>query len=170
MDDWGVGWARADGRIVQAFAPGHDRPRCVYVDFLNTGPAVSKTLRAVVTRHKAIRKAGDLVVVDLVRVDGEIAGAINRVPAEGETRSNLHVGGTAKETKLSEREREICARLAPELKQRGLLFTGIYVIGDYLTEINVTSPTGIRQVKACGGNDIAAMIWDAIEAKVAAKR
>lgn len=106
----------------------------------------------------------------IILVDGEIAGAINRVPAEGETRSNLHVGGTAKETKLTEREREICARLAPELKRRGLLFTGIDVIGDYLTEINVTSPTGIRQVKAFGGNDIAAMIWDAIEAKVVAKR
>ena len=106
----------------------------------------------------------------IILVDGEIAGAINRVPAEGETRSNLHVGGTAKETKLSEREREICARLAPELKRRGLLFTGIDVIGDYLTEINVTSPTGIRQVKAFGGNDIAAMIWDAIEAKVEAGR
>src|SRR5262245_17778498 len=76
MDEWGVGWARQDGRIVQAFAPGHDRPRCVYVDFLNTGPAVSKTLRAVVTRHKAIRKAGDLLVVDLVRIDGEVAGAV----------------------------------------------------------------------------------------------
>src|SRR5262245_379393 len=76
MDDWGVGWARQDGRIAQAFAPGHDRPRCVYVDFLNTGPAVSKTLRAVVTRHKAICKAGDLLVVDLVRVDGEAAGAV----------------------------------------------------------------------------------------------
>ncbi len=106
----------------------------------------------------------------IILVDGEIAGAVNRVLPEGETRSNLHVGGTARETKLTEREREICARLAPELKRRGLLFTGIDVIGGYLTEINVTSPTGIRQVKAFGGNDIAAMIWDAIEAKVAAKR
>ncbi|HEY7664070.1 MAG TPA: FAD-binding protein [Xanthobacteraceae bacterium] len=81
MDEWGIGWARRNGRIAQAFAPGHDRPRCVYVDFLNTGPAVSKTLRGVVTRAKAIRKAGDLVVVDLVRVDGagsngEVAGAV----------------------------------------------------------------------------------------------
>jgi succinate dehydrogenase/fumarate reductase flavoprotein subunit len=76
MDEWGVGWARQDGRIVQAFAPGHDRPRCVYVDFLNTGPAVSKTLRAVVARSKAIRKAGDLLIVDLVRAGGEIAGAV----------------------------------------------------------------------------------------------
>jgi succinate dehydrogenase / fumarate reductase, flavoprotein subunit len=76
MDEWGIGWARKDGRITQAFAPGHDRPRCVYVDFLNTGPAVSKTLRAVVTRGKAIRKAGDLLIVDLVRVGDEVAGAV----------------------------------------------------------------------------------------------
>jgi succinate dehydrogenase / fumarate reductase, flavoprotein subunit len=77
MDEWGVGWARKDGRITQAFAPGHDRPRCVYVDFLNTGPAVSKTLRHVVTRAKSIRKAGDLLIVDLVRTDsGEVSGAV----------------------------------------------------------------------------------------------
>ena len=76
MEEWGIGWARKDGRITQAFAPGHDRPRCVYVDFLNTGPAVSKTLRTVVTRAKTIRKAGDLLIVDLVRVDGEVAGAV----------------------------------------------------------------------------------------------
>ena len=99
----------------------------------------------------------------IILVDGEVAGAINRVPSEGETRSNLHVGGTARPTQLTDREHEICARLGPELKKRGLLFTGIDVIGDYLTEINVTSPTGIRQVKDFGGNDIAAMIWDSIE-------
>jgi glutathione synthase len=104
----------------------------------------------------------------IILVDGEVAGAINRVPPEGETRSNLHVGGTAKPTELTAREHAICARLGPELKKRGLLFTGIDVIGDYLTEVNVTSPTGIRQVKAFGGNDIAAMIWDAIEKKHAA--
>jgi succinate dehydrogenase / fumarate reductase flavoprotein subunit len=75
MDQWGVGWARQDGRIVQAQAPGHDRPRCVYVDFLNTGPAVSKTLRTVVNRAAGIRKAGDLAVIDLLRVDGEVVGA-----------------------------------------------------------------------------------------------
>ena len=109
-------------------------------------------------------RAGDKRVI---LVDGEIAGAINRVPAKGETRSNLHVGGTAARTELTEREREICARLRPELKRRGLLFTGIDVIGGYLTEINVTSPTGIRQVKAFGGADVAALIWDAIERKVA---
>src|SRR5215831_1178946 len=76
MDEWGVGWARKDGHIAQAFAPGHDRPRCVYVDFLSTGPAVSKTLRAVVTRHKRIRKAGDLLVVDLVRAGDDVVGAV----------------------------------------------------------------------------------------------
>ena len=76
MDEWGIGWARKDGRITQTFAPGHDRPRCVYVDFLNTGPAVSKTLRAVVTRSKDIRKAGDLAIVDLVRAGEEVAGAV----------------------------------------------------------------------------------------------
>jgi glutathione synthase len=103
----------------------------------------------------------------IILVDGEVAGAINRVPQPGETRSNMHVGGTPRPTKLTKRDEEICARLGPELKKRGLLFTGIDVIGPYITEINVTSPTGIRQVKQFGGNDIAAMIWDAIEAKAA---
>lgn len=101
----------------------------------------------------------------IILVDGEVAGAINRVPAEGENRSNMHVGGTPTPTELTSRDKEICARLGPHLKARGLIFVGIDVIGPYLTEINVTSPTGIRQVKAFGGNDIAAMIWDAIEAK-----
>lgn len=110
-------------------------------------------------------RAGDKRII---LVDGEVAGAVNRVPAEGETRSNLHVGGTAAKTELTDREHEICARLGPELKRRGLIFTGIDVIGGFLTEINVTSPTGIRQVKAFGGADIAALIWDVVEAKVAA--
>jgi len=103
----------------------------------------------------------------IILVDGELAGAINRVPAADETRSNLHVGGTAAPVELTDRDREICARLGPELKKRGLLFTGIDVIGPYLTEINVTSPTGIRQLKKFGGADVAALIWDAIEKKVA---
>ena len=101
----------------------------------------------------------------IILVDGELAGAINRVPAPDEARSNMHVGGQAVPIEASERDREICAILGPELKKRGLIFTGIDVIGQYLTEINVTSPTGIRQVKAFGGNDIAALIWDAIERK-----
>jgi glutathione synthase len=104
----------------------------------------------------------------IILVDGEVAGAINRVPPKGETRSNLHVGGMAQPTELTTRDREICARLGPELKRRGLLFAGIDVIGDFITEINVTSPTGIRQVKDFGGPDIAALIWDAIEQKVRA--
>ena len=106
----------------------------------------------------------------IILIDGEIAGAINRIPADGETRSNLHVGGQAAPVELTARDREICQRLGPELKRRGLLFTGIDVIGPYLTEINVTSPTGIRQAKAFGGPDIAAMIWDAIESQVLANR
>ncbi len=120
-----------------------------------------------VQQYRAEVRAGDKRII---LIDGEVAGAINRVPAEGETRSNLHVGGTAKAVELTERDREICARLGPELRRRGLLFTGIDVIGPYLTEINVTSPTGIRQVKAFGGADIAALIWDAIEKKVSAAR
>jgi len=101
----------------------------------------------------------------IILVDGEPAGAINRVPQKGESRSNLHVGGKAEASELTDREREICAALAPELKARGLIFTGIDVIGDYLTEINVTSPTGIQEIKRFGGADIAAMIWDVIEDK-----
>lgn len=118
-----------------------------------------------VQEYRAEVKSGDKRII---LVDGEIAGAINRVPQAGETRSNLHVGGTAERIDLTDRDREICERLKPELKRRGLLFTGIDVIGPYLTEINVTSPTGIRQVKAFGGHDIAALIWDAIEDKRAA--
>jgi glutathione synthase len=101
----------------------------------------------------------------IILVDGEFAGAVNRVPAADDLRSNMVRGGAPKATDLTAREREICARLAPALRARGLLFVGIDVIGDYLTEINVTSPTGIRAIKALGGKDIAAMIWDRIEAK-----
>lgn len=101
----------------------------------------------------------------IILVDGKIAGAINRVPAEHDHRSNMHAGGKAVPTGITKREQEICEALGPELKKRGLIFTGIDVIGDYMTEINVTSPTGIRQVKRFGGADIAALIWDAIEAR-----
>jgi glutathione synthase len=101
----------------------------------------------------------------IILVDGKLAGAINRVPALDENRSNMHVGGKAEPTALTKREHEICEALGPDLKARGLIFVGIDVIGDYLTEINVTSPTGIREVKRFGGNDIAVMIWDAIEAR-----
>jgi glutathione synthase len=118
-----------------------------------------------VQQYRPEVRAGDKRII---LVDGEVAGAINRVPAADETRSNMHVGGVATATELTARDLEICARLGPELKRRGLLFTGIDVIGPYLTEINVTSPTGIRQVKAFGGADIAALIWDVIEGKVKA--
>jgi glutathione synthase len=101
----------------------------------------------------------------ILLVDGEPVGAINRVPAEHDSRSNMHVGGRAEPTELTPREREICARIGPALKARGFLLVGIDVIGDYMTEINVTSPTGLREVKRFGGADIAALLWDAIEAK-----
>src|SRR3954466_6754138 len=100
----------------------------------------------------------------IVLVDGEVAGAINRIPGEGEIRSNLAVGGSAAKTELTETEREICAALGPELRARGLLFVGIDVIGGrWLTEINVTSPTGIVAIDAFNGTDTAALIRDAIE-------
>jgi glutathione synthase len=101
----------------------------------------------------------------IILVDGEFAGAINRVPAADDLRSNMVRGGTPKETELSKREQDICTRLGPALRERGLLFVGIDVIGGYLTEINVTSPTGIRAVKNLGGPDAAALIWDKIEKK-----
>ena len=105
----------------------------------------------------------------ILLVDGEFAGAVNRVPAPDDLRSNMVRGGIPKETELSPRDREICARIARPLRERGLLFVGIDVIGGYLTEINVTSPTGIRAVKDLGGPDAAALIWDKIEAKRQAK-
>jgi glutathione synthase len=101
----------------------------------------------------------------ILLVDGEVAGAINRVPLKGAVRSNLRVGGVARPVELTARDREICAVLGPELKKRGLLFVGIDVIGDYLTEINVTSPTGAVQLKEFTGVDAGAMLWDVIEAK-----
>ncbi len=99
----------------------------------------------------------------IILVEGEPAGAINRVPAPGEARSNMHVGGRAEAVELSARDRAICSTIGPELKRRGLIFAGIDVIGDYLTEINVTSPTGIQELKRFGGPDAASLIWDAIE-------
>jgi glutathione synthase len=101
----------------------------------------------------------------IILVDGEFAGAVNRVPAADDLRSNMVRGGTPKETDLTAREREICARIGPSLRERGLLLVGIDVIDGWLTEINVTSPTGIRAVKNVGGPDAAAMVWDRIEAK-----
>jgi glutathione synthase len=101
----------------------------------------------------------------IILVDGEFAGAVNRVPAPDDLRSNMVRGGSPKATDLTAREREICARIGPALRERGLLFVGIDVIGDFLTEINVTSPTGIRAIKNLGGPDVAALIWDSIEVR-----
>ena len=101
----------------------------------------------------------------IILVNGEFAGAVNRVPAADDLRSNMVRGGAAQATELSDREREICSTIGPALRERGLLFVGIDVIGNYLTEINVTSPTGIRAIARLGGPDIAAKIWDVIEAK-----
>jgi glutathione synthase len=104
----------------------------------------------------------------IVLVDGEMAGAVNRVPGEGEIRSNLAVGGTGKKAELTDREQEICATLGPELKKRGLIFVGIDVIGGHwLTEINVTSPTGIVSIDQFNGTDTPALIWKAIERRLA---
>jgi glutathione synthase len=106
----------------------------------------------------------------IILVDGEFAGAVNRVPAPDDLRSNMVRGGTPKDTELTTREREICAAIGPALRQRGLIFVGIDVIDGFLTEINVTSPTGIRAIKNLGGPDVAAMIWDRIEDKRADRR
>jgi len=105
----------------------------------------------------------------IILVDGKFAGAVNRVPAADDLRSNMVRGGAAKETDLTDREREICATIGPELSKRGLLLVGIDVIDGRLTEINVTAPTGIRAIRRLGGPDIAAMVWETIEAKVAAR-
>ena len=101
----------------------------------------------------------------VILVDGEPVGAINRVPAAGETRSNMHVGGRPEKVGLSERDLEICAAIGPLLRERGQIFVGIDVIGDYLTEINVTSPTGIQELERFDGINVAEKIWQAIEAK-----
>ena len=115
-----------------------------------------------VQRYEPAVRQGDKRII---LVDGKAEGAINRVPAAGEARANMHVGGKATKTELTKREREICETIGPELKKRGLVFVGIDVIGDWLTEINVTSPTGIQEIGRFDGTDLAAKIWDAIEAK-----
>ena len=102
----------------------------------------------------------------IILVDGEAVGGINRIPQEGETRSNMHVGGTAAPYELSETDREICKAIGPMLKERGFLLTGIDVIGTKMTEINITSPTGIQELQRFSGVDTAALCWDAIEAKL----
>jgi glutathione synthase len=116
----------------------------------------------VIQRFIAEVKHGDKRII---LVDGEFAGAVNRVPAPDDLRSNMVRGGAAQATDLTPREREICAALAPKLRERGLLFVGIDVIDGFLTEINVTSPTGIRAIARLDGPDVAAKIWDVIEKK-----
>ena len=102
----------------------------------------------------------------VILVDGEPVGAINRVPAKGETRSNMHVGGRPEKIGLTQRDLEICAAIGPLLKEKGQVFVGIDVIGDYLTEINVTSPTGIQELERFDGTNVAEKIWQAIERKL----
>lgn len=104
----------------------------------------------------------------ILLVDGAFAGAVNRVPAKGDLRSNMVRGGAPTDSDLTEREREICARLGPSLREKGLILVGIDVIDGMLTEINVTAPTGIRAIRKLGGPDVAARVWDVLEAKVAA--
>ncbi|NND49734.1 MAG: glutathione synthase, partial [Rhizobiales bacterium] len=138
---------------------GHDENFSALIElFLALGrePFIAQEYRAEV-------RAGDKRII---LVDGEFAGAINRVPAEGDARSNMHAGGRAEATEITDHERKICAAIGPELARRGLIFVGIDVIGDYLTEINVTSPTGIREVKKFGGADIARLIWDAVDRRL----
>ncbi len=126
-------------------------------------------LHAAIGRDPVVMQAFIPAVVEgdkrIILVDGEAVGAINRVPADGAVRSNLRVGGRAEAVGLTARDREICAVVGPELKKRGLVFVGLDVIGGYLTEINVTSPTGAQQLKRFGGADAAALLWDVIEAK-----
>ena len=102
----------------------------------------------------------------VILIDGEAVGAVNRVPAAGEARSNMHVGGRPEKIALSPRDLEICAAIGPLLKEQGLIFVGIDVIGQYLTEINVTSPTGLQEINRFDGVNLAERIWQVIEAKV----
>ena len=114
-----------------------------------------------IQRYETAVRAGDKRII---LIDGEPLGAVNRVPPEGDSRSNMHAGGRPEATTLTARDKEICAAIGPTLKEQGLLFTGIDVIGDYLTEINVTSPTGLQQVARFDGVNLSAVIWDKIEA------
>ncbi len=106
----------------------------------------------------------------IILIDGRAAGAINRVPRDGEARSNLHVGGTAMKSPLSARDKQICEAIGPSLKAQGLIFVGIDVIGDYMTEINVTSPTGIQEASRFDGTNLAGEIWEAVEERYGATR
>ena len=114
-----------------------------------------------IQRYEAAVRKGDKRII---LIDGEPLGAVNRVPPEGDSRSNMHAGGRPEKAAMTPRDHEICARIGPTLKAEGLLFTGIDVIGDYLTEINVTSPTGLQQIARFDGVNLSAAIWDKIEA------
>jgi glutathione synthase len=116
----------------------------------------------IVQRYLPQVRAGDKRII---LIDGRPAGAINRVPAKGESRSNMHVGGRPERAELTRREHEICEAIGPALKERGLIFVGIDVIGDYMTEINVTSPTGLQEINRFDGVCLEAEIWDVIEAR-----
>ena len=120
-----------------------------------------------IQRYEPAVRQGDKRII---LVDGVAMGAVNRVPAAGEARSNMHVGGRPERSMLTGREQEICRRIGPYLRDHGLIFVGIDVIGDYLTEINVTSPTGLQEIARFDGIDLAASIWDSIEAKITAAR
>jgi glutathione synthase len=120
-----------------------------------------------IQRYEPAVRQGDKRII---LIDGEPAGAINRVPAQGEARSNMHVGGRAEKAALTDRDREICRRIGPLLRDQGLLFVGIDVIGDWLTEINVTSPTGLQEIARFDGTNLAAQIWEKIEARVVVQR
>ncbi len=120
----------------------------------------------VVQRYMAQVRDGDKRII---LIDGEAAGAVNRVPALGEARANLHVGGRAEKAELTGREREICNAIGPTLRERGLVFVGIDVIGDCLTEINVTSPTGIQEINRFDGVQLESRIWDVVESRVRAR-
>lgn len=106
----------------------------------------------------------------IILIDGKPAGAVSRIPQDGEARANFHAGGSAGKTVLTAREQEICEAIGPTLRQQGLLFVGIDVIGDYLTEINVTSPTGIQEINRLNGSALESVLWDAMEARYAATR
>ena len=120
-----------------------------------------------VQRYEPAVRAGDKRII---LVDGHPVGAINRVPPEGEARSNMHVGGVAQRVALTARDEEICRRIGPHLRDHGLIFVGIDVIGDWLTEINVTSPTGLQEIDRFDGINSAGLLWDSIEARRAAGR
>ena len=157
----GIGLALPPKRIIVNMAPA-DLPKEGSHNLVSLLELFEQAFREpfMVQRYlPEVRKGDKRIII----VDGRAVGAINRVPAAGESRSNMHVGGKAEKSALTKREKEICEAIGPALAERGLIFVGIDVIGDYLTEINVTSPTGIREIKRFGGPDIAVMIWDAIE-------